>query len=344
MAHPLLVMQLYRYYGNERLVAEQYEAAKKWLLLVASQNNDGIIKNGLSDHEGLVPAPAPPMVTPLFYQSARLLADMARLLNRADDVKQFEALAEKSRAAYQEKFVDPATGKAGPGTQASQSFALYSGLVPEQLRPKALDVLIDNIRGERKGHLSTGIMGTKFMLDVLSREGHADVAYGIVSQRDFPGWGWMLENGATTLWEHWAFSDNTFSHSHQMFGSISQWFINWLGGIQPAPDAAGCDRVVIRPRFVDGIDSVRCSYKSVRGTIASSWRRDGGRVKLVLDIPVNVVAELSLVSGAEGDVVESGKPLSKADGVVLLQSKPGSVACGLGSGHYVFEFNKHTGK
>ncbi len=214
MAHPLLTMQLYRYYGNERLVAEQYEAAKRWLLLVASQNPDGVIKTGLSDHESLVPVPAPPMVTPLYCQSACLLSDMARVLNRVEDAKQFESLAEKIRLAYQQKFLDMSTGKAGPGTQASQSFALYSGLVPDKVRPMALDLLLGNVMNEKKGHLSTGIMGTKFMLDVLSRSGHAFVACSIVDQPYFPGWGWMLENGATTLWEPWALSDNTFSHSH----------------------------------------------------------------------------------------------------------------------------------
>lgn len=340
MAHPLLVMQLYRYYGNERIVWEQYEAAKRWFLLVSAQNEDGIIKNGLSDHEGLVPAPSPPMVTPLFYQSARLLADMARVLNRQGDVKQFELLAEKSRLAYQEKFIDAATGKAGPGTQASQSFALYSGLVPEQVRPMAVDYLLENIRGERKGHLSTGIMGTKFMLDVLSREGRAGTACGIVNQADFPGWIWMLENGATTLWEHWAFSDNTFSHSHPMFGSVSQWFMNWLGGIQPAPDAVGFDHVVIRPQFVDDIDWVKSSYDSVRGKIVSSWLREKGRLRLEVELPVNVSAELWLPVEEQGDITENGGKVSESAGVKFIRSESGSSIFSIGSGRYVFEIDE----
>ena len=344
MAHPLLVSQLRRYYGNDRLVAEQYEAAKRWLLLVASQNPDGIIENGLSDHEALAPAPAPAMVTPLYYQSARMLGQMARALRRPQDVERFESLADQTRRAYREKFLNSVTGKADPGTQASQAFALYSDLVPESDRAKALDFLIENIRGEHKGHLSTGIMGTKFMLDVLSREGHPEVAYGIVNQTNFPGWGWMLENGATTLWEHWALDTNTFSHSHPMFGSVSQWFINWLGGIQPAPEAVGFDRIVIRPQPVEGIDWVRSSYNSVRGKIVSNWRREGARLKLDVEIPVNVTARVWLPTDKPDQVTEGGKPVATIAGVKFLVVKSAAAVYELGSGHYSFAVTNPTAK
>ena len=336
MAHPFLMSQLHRYYGNERLMAEQYEAAKRWLLLVAGQNKDGVIKDGLSDHEGLAPAPAPPLVTPLYFQSARMLAEMARLLGHKDDAARFESLADKSRQAYRKQFFDTATGKAGPGTQASQSFALYSGLVPETDRPKALDFLLENIRGENKGHLSTGIMGTKFMLDALSREGRAEVAYGIVNQADFPGWGWMLENGATTLWEHWALSEDTFSHSHPMFGSVSQWFMNWLGGIQPAPEAVGFDRIIIRPQVIQELSWVRCSYDSVRGKIVSNWRREGGRINLQVEIPFNTTALIFVPAHTVGQVTENGSPISRAPGVELVRTDRDAVVCRVGSGRYSF--------
>ena len=168
-----------------------------------------------------------------------------------------------------------------------QAFALYSDLLPASDQPKArdkaLDFLLANIHGERKNHLSTGIMGTKFMLDVLSREGHADVACGMVSQTNFPSWGWMLANGATTLWEHWAISDNTYSQNHPMFGSVSQWFINWLGGIQPAPGSVGFDHILIRPQFVKDLTWVRSSHTCMFGKIVSNWRRTDGEIALELE-------------------------------------------------------------
>jgi len=336
MAHPLLLAQEYRYYGNARLVQEQYAAAKRWLLLVAQKYPDGIITAGLSDHESLTPRPAGPMVTPLFYQSAQLLAGLARTLGHTEDAATFAAIAEKSRLAYQHKFFDAATAQAAPGTQASQAFALYSDLVPAAERGKALAVLLEDIRGAGKGHLSTGIMGTKFMLDVLSREGHADVAHAIVAQPTFPGWGWMLANGATTLWEHWDLSQDVHSHNHPMFGSVSQWFINWLGGIQADPQAVGFDRIVIRPQPVADLQWVKCSYNSVRGRILSNWQRAEGRLTLDVTIPPNTTATVYVPAKQAAAVTESDTPAAKAQGVTFLRTENDAVVYAVGSGTYRF--------
>ncbi len=299
MAHPLLIDQLHQYYGNRQIGAQQYEAAKRWIALVEKQYPDGIVNDGLSDHEGLGPAPAPEMVTPLYFQCANLLAAQAKRLSRREDEAHFNALAEKIRAAYLAKFVDASSGKVGPGTQASQSIGLYTGIVPDSLRPKVLDYLQQDIE-KHKSHLTTGILGTKFMLDVLSREGHTDLAYRIVTQPDFPGWGWMMKNGATTLWEHWEFSDNTFSHNHPMFGSVSQWMMQWLGGIQPDPAAAGYDRIIIQPQVPEGLNWVKSSYKSVRGKIVSNWiRQANGKIAYEIVVPPNTRATVRLPGKAD---------------------------------------------
>ena len=298
MAHPLLIDQLARYYGDTRVNEEHYAAARRWLALVEKQYPTAIVTDGLSDHEGLAETPAPEMVTPLYFQSTRLLAAMARALGKAQDASRFDALAEKIRAAYNEKFVD-GKGKVGTGSQANQAIGLHTGIVPDALREDALTNLMQDVESHG-GHLTTGILGTKFMLDELSRAGHADLAYAIVSKRGFPGWAWMLENGATTLWEHWELSENTFSHNHPMFGSVSEWMMKWLGGIQPADDAFGFDRIVIRPQTVPGIDWVKSSYRSVRGKIVSNWSRRGGKTTIEIEIPPNTTATVHLPSGARG--------------------------------------------
>lgn len=292
MAHPLLIDQLARYYGDTRVNQEHYAAAKRWLALVEKQYPSGIVTDGLSDHEGLAETPAPEMVTPIYYQSARLLASMARALGKAGDAKGYDTLAQKIEAAYIEKFID-GKGKIGTGSQANQAIGLHTGIVPAELREEALANLMQDVQ-TRGGHLTTGILGTKFMLDELSRVGRADLAYAIVSKRGFPGWAWMLENGATTLWEHWELSENTFSHNHPMFGSVSEWMMKWLGGIQPAHDAIGFDRIVIRPQLAPGISWVKSSYKSVRGKIVSNWVSVGGSTVFEIEVPVNTTAMFHL--------------------------------------------------
>ncbi len=335
MAHPLLIDQLYRYYGNRQIGETEYATAKRWMALVEKQYPDGIVTDGLSDHESLTENPSPEMVTPLYFVSANLLADQASRRQLTADETPYRQLAEKIRTAYRRQFVDGASGRVGPGTQASQAFALYTGIVTEADRPKVLAYLVQEIHA-RNDHLSTGIMGTKFMLDVLSREGYADLAYKIVTQPDFPGWGWMLKNGATTLWEHWEYSDNTFSHNHPMFGSVSQWMMQWLGGIQPETDSVGFDRIVVRPQVPKGLDWVKSHYDSVRGRIVSNWQRSEDSMRFKIEIPVNTQARVVLPVDESAVITESGVPVSSALGVTRAKGRGNTVELTVGSGRYEF--------
>ncbi|WP_146526587.1 alpha-L-rhamnosidase-related protein [Novipirellula artificiosorum] len=115
----------------------------------------------------------------------------------------------------------------------------------------------------------------------MSRESKVETVNMLVNKRDFPGWGHMLENDATTLWEHWPFSDNTFSHNHPMFGSVSQRFSNWLGGIELAADAVGFDRIELHPRFVEGLGWVKCSHRSIQHADETLYLPTRGRVSIV---------------------------------------------------------------
>ena len=336
MAHPLLVSQLYQYHGDRRLMEEQYEVARRWLSLVAERYPQAVVPDGLGDHESLAKVTKPPLVTALYFQCATMLGEMAGVLGKTEDVTRFTALAAKIRNAWQREFLDQKTGVAGTGTQACQAFALYTGVVPEAARPLAVDRLVEDIRGKYKGHLSTGIFGTKFMLDVLSREGHADVAFDIVNQPDMPGWGWMLENGATTLWEHWAGSDNTYSQNHPMFGSVSQWFYNWLGGIRPAPDAVGFDKILIAPQPVGDLKWVKACCQSVRGPVKCEWKKEGGMFDLQVAVPVGATATVFVPAKDAASVTEGGKPASQAEGVKFLRMERGAAVFAVGGGGYDF--------
>jgi alpha-L-rhamnosidase len=149
----------------------------------------------------------------------------------------------------------------------------------------------------------------------------------------------MLANGATTLWEHWAGSDDTYSHNHPMFGSVSQWLVNWLGGIQPDPDAVGFDRIVLRPQPVDGLEWVRCSYRSVRGPIVSSWSRTAGVFSWDVAIPPGATAT-ALIPARSLDEVEEGRtapvPAAQAAGVRDARMDGAVAVLRLGSGTYHF--------
>ncbi len=339
LVHPLLQVNLYRYYGDRRTLEDQYAVSRRCLGLVQNKYPDFIIKDGLSDHESLNKTPPGELVTPLYFYSAHLLSKMADILKRSAEKKEYEDLMANIKSAYLDKFWQNDLGCFAPGTQTSQSFGLYLGLVPEGNQEDAMDYL-EKLIQEKQGHLTTGILGTPFMLDVLCRQGLSGMAYEIVNKQSFPSWGYMLEHGATTLWEHWEFSDNTYSHNHPMFGSVSQWFYNWLGGIQAAPEAVGFDKIVIRPQVMDDLQWVECSYNSIRGKIKSSWHKKEGNIFFKIQIPVNAEATVHLPRLTSCQVYENGKVLVDSESIQLLKKRDRSLIYRVKSGTYLFEIRQ----
>jgi len=341
LAHPLLIRNLVQYYGDIRLAEAQYPVAEKWFNLVKSKNPDHLIRSGLSDHESLRPTPAGPLVTPLYHQSAGLMKDLASVTGRDLESVRFALLAEKIRDAYNSTFFDADSNEFEPGTQTAQASALFLDLVPENRKEAVLAGLLEKLVGE--DHLTTGILGTRFMLNTLSESGHANTAYGIVNRRGFPGWRNMLDQGATTLWEHWKFSDNTFSHNHPMFGSVSEWFFKWLGGIQLHEDAIGFDRIMLRPQFVDSLGWVDCSHETIRGTIKSRWARKRDMIDWFVTIPANAEAEIHFEDILPEQVTESGRPVSEIENLHIKKYQNGFIG-NSGSGRYHFIISGKTNR
>jgi alpha-L-rhamnosidase len=147
----------------------------------------------------------------------------------------------------------------------------------------------------------------------------------------------MLENGATTLWEHWEFSDNTYSHNHPMFGSVSEWFYKWVAGIQPDSSAVGFDKITIHPQIISGVDWVKAHYNSVRGKIISEWKRDENSFNLNITIPVNATATVYLPARDVTSIKEGGIDISSVKDVELVKIENNSAIFMVGSGFYSFE-------
>ncbi|UCE47714.1 MAG: hypothetical protein JSW47_19210, partial [Phycisphaerales bacterium] len=122
--------------------------------------------------------------------------------------------------------------------------------------------------------------------------------------------------------------------NHPMFGSVSQWFYNWLGGIEPDVDAVGFDKFTFQPQFLEGLDWVRCTHRSIRGTITCDWERRGDRVAVDLRVPVNTSATLILPTA--GKITENGRPAADSKGVEKISEQSGRVRFRLESGRYHF--------
>ena len=323
--HPLLMRQLHQYYGEERMLREHYGADVRWAALLHDRGKRGVLQNGIGDHESIAPKDTRVTGTAFYYYNLKTIAELARILGYDADARSFGRDARQIARTFADALIGE-DGAVGNGSQANQACALYHGLAPEDDMPGVTRKLRDALE-EAEWHLSTGIFGTKYLLPVLCEHLGAEQACRVVDQRDFPSWGYMLENGATTLWEHWAFSDNTFSHNHPMFGSVSEWFFKYLAGIRPEPDAVGFDAFVLAPELKCGLEWVRASHDSVRGLIRSEWRREGGTVTLELGVPVNTQATL---------VLPPGMTLRDAEDAEALDTIAGRTRYRLGSGDYAF--------
>jgi len=304
VAVPIMLRDLYRYYGDRELLEKHYSACVRYVDLVQKACPDLIVPRCIGDHEALEKAPAALTATAHFHQWTRLVADFASILGKTADAQRYERLADAIRRRFQARFV--VAGKVGQGRQGEQVFGLYHRLIPQADRAAALAILKQNIEA-RKGALTTGIFSTKYLLEVLSTEGLEELAGQLVMRREFPGWGFMLENGATTLWETWKPSSNTYSQNHPMFGSVEDWLMKHVLGIAPDEDAVGFDRITIRSQAVAGLTWARGTYRSVKGPVAVEWHLVEGRMKLKVDIPPGVQARIWLADEKKWAEVTSGR-------------------------------------
>jgi alpha-L-rhamnosidase len=338
LAHPFVIEKMYRFYGNTALIEEQYDTAHRLVDFLHGHRPDHIIEKCISDHVSVDPKPIALTATAFYYNHVTAFVEMAKILGRDDDAAVYGKLAEDIKAAFIAEFLAPGTGKFDSATQAAQIFALYYDLVPEQEFDDAVEVLMSEIYDKHDGHVSTGIFSTKMLFDVTRLLDRCDTAYTVVNQTTYPGYGHMLEQGCTTLWENWP-GRRGASFNHPMFGSVSEWFHRSLGGINPAPDAVGFDSIIIKPQIAGGLEWVNCSYNSVRGEIVSNWKLEGDTLTMNVTIPGNTSAKIFVTTGNAGNadnVTESGVLAGNADGVAFERMENGYAVFAAGSGTYSF--------
>lgn len=331
LAFPFLQKKLYDYYGDTRIIEQHYPALKKQMDFLQAKAIDGLFHWDISDHEALDPRPEAFTAAAFYYHHALLARDFAGILGNKTDSITYSKLADKIKKAIVSKYLVPKTGRFDNGTQAAQIFALWYGFSPE--KDATFTVLMDEI-SRHKDHISGGIFSTKMLFDVLRENDKNDVAYTIANQKDFPSWGYMLANGATTLWETWAASDNVYSQNHPMFGSIDEWFYKSLLGINAA--AAGFSKIIIKPQRAE-LTWAKGSYESVQGIISSDWKKEGSIFTLKVTIPVNTTAEIWIPAKENGQITEGGKKIQEIKDIRFLRYEKGYAVVVVGSGEYNFK-------
>lgn len=299
---------LYLYYNDIELVKELYSLDKDWMKKVELIHPEGIVDEGLSDHESLQPVPVQLTGTCHYLQSARIMKIFAEVMGEAEDVIKYENLADQLQGQIKAEFWDkPYTGNIN--RQTLFSTLLYHNIIPEDEVDAARDSLLSAVKNGPSGHFNTGIFGTKYVLETLNDYVNANIVFDVVNSTAYPGWGHMIAQGATTIWETWKESDNTFSNNHPMFGSVSEWFYSRLGGIRPDPDNPGFKSFVLSPNMPEGLDYVNCTYMSPYGAIVSNWKKSlPTGFNYEITIPKRTVAKIILpISGSNSVIVTNNQ-------------------------------------
>lgn len=324
---------LHLYHGDSRMRKRLYEHHCRYVDYLSREAKTGTNAIGLGDY---VPykTVTPEIVTSTayHYHDALIVAESARLLEKADDAARYLAEAERIKAAFDRELYNPETHLYSNGSQTSQSTALFHGLVDPAQIAGVTDALVANIRAA-DNHLDTGVLGSKYLLHALTDNGHAELAYTVASQTTQPSWGWWITQGANTLWETWT---DEGSHNHIFLGDCVNWYVRTLVGINPDPAQPGFKHIVIKPHPLGDLTFAEARYESVRGPISCRWQHDAGTFNLIVKIPANTTGTLYLLSSDVESIRESGKPLSASSGVNLKQVEGGVAVIEVDSGAYEF--------
>ena len=289
--------QLLNYYNDTAIVRELYSFDLKWMDKAARIHPEGIVKKGLADHESMIPVPVELIGTTHYLQCARIMKHFASVMGDKPNKRKFEILEQQLTSEllaiyWQKPILKPIN------RQTLYATLLYYQLIPQQEKKGAIDSLLLAVRNGINGHFTTGIFGTKYILEALSQAGYADKVYEIINSKTYPGWGYMIDRGATTLWETWKESDNIYSNCHPMFGSVTEWFYRWLGGIRGDPDYTGFKKFRIAPYIPDDLTQVNCTYNSPNGKITANWiKKSQGNYQFTLKVPKGSEASVKLPFG-----------------------------------------------
>jgi alpha-L-rhamnosidase len=355
---------MYLYYGDRRILEENYELMRNWVEFLTSKAENHILKfskYGDWCPPGQIKSPYTPdeaVSTLCYYEVASLLSRIAHILGRMNDANKYANLAEKIKEAFNREylkedyyvFLRDALDAILPITysQTINIIPLYLGIVPLDKRESVIRKLLDNLIVARDYHVNTGIVGTRYLFDTLTKYGYAEVAYKIITQTTYPSWGYMIKEGATTLWERWEYltGSGMNSHNHIMLGSVDTFFYKTLAGINTDPSNPGFEKVIVKPHVIGDLTHAGASLKTIRGLVVSKWRREGNSLTLEVTIPVNSRGEVYVpLIALKNPVIKEGEKIIWKDEkfiqefpeITFIKKEEDYIVFSIGSGSYVFK-------
>ncbi len=352
----LIPEMLRKQFGDERSFVKLYPAMKKWILYMwdTHRDNDLVLKDNYGDW--CVPPESLEMIwtqdpkritdggllaSAYYYHCLGLMKSYAERIGNTSDVQQFNEIAQKVLTAFNKKFYNAATKSYANNTVTANLLPLSFGMVPVEDRA----AVFANIRArlnDFNDHVNSGIIGGMWLMRGLSDNGAADLAYKLATNTTYPSWGYMVKQGATTIWELWngdAANPMMNSGNHQMLlGDLIVWYYEYLAGIKTDDKEVAFKKIIMNPVFPDGLDFVKASLNTMYGEVKSEWKKTNASLEWKVTVPANTTAEVTLPGNVKA-ITESGKALS---GSVLENAKAAAdkTVLTIGAGTYSFAVTK----
>ncbi len=340
-----LPWQMYLQYSDKRVLEVNYPMMEKWLGYLKSETVENILVTHKShamsmqrwnflgdwvtpgtggDGSGNPSDPGPIQLINTLHclYTLQIAGKIAAILGRNEDSAKYAAWSTAVAQAINQKFYNPEARSYANGKTAYLAFPLLVDIVPPELKDGVMANLEATIRGKNAGHFDSGMHGTYFLLKYLMQADRNDLIYEMVSKKDYPGWGYMLDQGATTSWESWS----NGSHIHDTLISIGSWFIQGIGGIRIDENAPGFKHFLIKPALVGDLTYARAKYQSIRGEISSEWRIADGVLQLDVTVPPGTTATVYMPGSGSVQAIFQSAPIEDAGisgGRTILEVGPG---------------------
>lgn len=345
----LITEMLYKQTGDVHAVAENYPAIKKWLAYMQDRYmKDNILTKDSYGDWCMPPVtveagrgksadkkyPSDLISTAYYYHFTQLMMQFSKISGNEGDYKDYEALGDKIKAAFNQRFYNE-KGFYGDNNLTDNIIPLYFGMVPEKHIDQVFKNIVYTVEVTNKGHLSNGLVGVQWLMRCLNDYGRPDLAYTIATQKTYPSWGYMIDNGATTIWELW--NGNTAdpkmnSQNHvMMLGDLLIWYYENLAGIKA--ESPAFKKVSMKPEMIAGLDHVNASYQSAYGLIKSDYTKTTGKFTWKVSIPANTSATLFIPAKNKQAVTENSGSIKDLKFIKLEKDR---AIYEVGSGDYEF--------
>lgn len=353
----LVADMLYTRYGDSKSIADHYPYMKKWFNYMTSRylnDNYILIKDKYGDW--CVPPESEEMIhsldplrktdgkliaTAYTYKLAQMLIKFAKISGNEQDIPAFYKLAENVKSGFNKEFYDEKQGQYGNHTVTSNLLPLAFGMVDPKNEDRVFKNMVYKITVSDKLHISTGVVGTQWLMRELSKRGCTDVAYAIATQTSYPGWGYMIEKGATTIWELWngdTASPKMNSHNHVMLlGDLMIWMYEDLAGIKTHPNQLGFKMLWMKPNPTEDLTYTNASHKTPYGWVKSNWKLDENNIfTWEITVPANTRANILIPAASLNDITENGRQFKEVEGLKYVRVEEGRINLEIGSGTYKF--------